>query len=412
MRQIKILQISKADSSGGGASRVAEELTGLLRGAGHQAVHLASYSGKPYDEHRRPLYGRFPEIARKIHGATKIAGLPEIVPIELLSLHFSHRVLDYDLIHFHDLSSAISPFTLIALAAVKPVVWTIHDCSPFTGGCLYPMDCTRYKVGCGSCPQLGTWPLDTKIDLTRLLWRTKAALHKSGVVCITPSQWMASQAMESGLLVRAPRYISNGIDTRLYQAHDKPAMREQLGLAKDRKVIVVSSGHLSDARKGVKYAIAALHAVKDLSPQVLLLGTMDDDIRQAMVGLDYVAPGYINGPAALARYYSAADLLLFSSLADNQPLTLLECLSTGTPVVGFATGGMPEIIPEDVCGLLVRPGHQMALNAALRQALCSDKLARWAVAARQRAEALYSHTVLFDAHLSLYADTLRLPRTT
>lgn len=174
---MRICEVSKADSFGGGASRVAEELSQLLFSDGYSAEHWVSWTGKGYDHRRRPLYGSLERVIRKAHNATKaILSMPELVPYELPIFYRNGRVEQFDLFHFHDISSAISPLTLLHLSRSKPVVWTMHDCSPVTGGCLYPMSCERYKLGCGSCPQLGTWPIDTRFDFTRALRSVKTRL--------------------------------------------------------------------------------------------------------------------------------------------------------------------------------------------------------------------------------------------
>jgi len=399
---MKICQISKADAFGGGASRVAEELTTLLRSHGHQARHLASWSGKPFDDVRRPLYGKHDGTIREYHLRQKKVGIPELIPFELPGLLTSQDILDYDLLHFHDLSSAISPLTLIGLAQLRPVLWTIHDCSPFTGGCLYPMECTRFRENCGKCPQIGTWPIDTKIDLTPMLRWVKARVHQSGVRCVTPSSWMSELAFSSGMFRTAPEVVSNGVDTDLYWAHPKAEIRRELGLPEDRRIIMISAGHLSDARKGAVYAARAVQSIRDQNPFLILLGANDDQFRRAVDGIDCHSPGYIGDPAVLAKYYSAADLMLFCSLADNQPLTLLESLASGTPVVGFAVGGIPGIIPQDECGFLVPEKHETALAVALRYAFEGDRLSRWSQNARSRAVSTYSHQQFYENHVDLY----------
>jgi len=53
---------------------------------------------------------------------------------------------------------------------------------------------------------------------------------------------------------------------------------------------------------------------------------------------------YINNQSDVALYYSASDLFVYPSLADNCPLVVLESLACGTPVISFDTGGIPELI--------------------------------------------------------------------
>ncbi|CAM2187826.1 Glycosyltransferase involved in cell wall bisynthesis [Burkholderia latens] len=401
---MKICQISKADSFGGGASRVAEELTMLLRANNYGAEHWVSWSGKPIDYVvRQPLYGRFERKVRAAHYVTKRLGFPEYVPYELPILERKGRVYAFDIAHFHDLSSAISPWTLAFIAKRMPVVWTIHDCSPFTGGCLYPMGCERFTHGCGKCPQSGTWPIDSMIDTTWMGWRIKRKTHRSrNLHCVTPSQWMADMAMKSGMFDEPPVVLANGIDTDLYRNHDKEAVRRILNIHPRGPVVLLSAGHVGDERKGVKYSLNALRAVADLNPFIVVLGAANPEFFEQLKGFDYLAAGYVSEPSELARYYSCADVLLFCSLADNQPLSIIEAMSAGTPLVGFATGGIPEMIVQDETGFLVPQKDEPALAAALRRGLESARARRWSQACRAHALQHFSHESLLERHLDFY----------
>jgi glycosyltransferase involved in cell wall biosynthesis len=401
---MRICQISKADSFGGGASRVAEELTLLLRAEGHVAQHWVSWSGKPTDSAiRHPLYGRFEQEIRLAHYALKRIGFPEYLPIELPIIARKLRALEFDIAHFHDLSSAISPFTLAHLAKRMPVVWTLHDCSPFTGGCLYPMGCERFMSGCGSCPQSGTWPIDSMIDTTHLAWKIRKRVHREpNLHCIVPSQWMADMAMKSGMFERPPLVLANGIDTELYRNHDKPTLRARLGIVAHGPVVLLSAKHFADERKGARYALNALRSIADLRPFVLLLGTADPAFREQLSGFDCLAPGYVSEPAKLALYYGAADVLLFCSLADNQPLSIIEAMSAGTPLVGFATGGIPEMVVQDETGFLVPTKDEPALAAALRRGIEPARAVRWSENCRRHAVAHYSHATMVERYVEFY----------
>ena len=56
----------------------------------------------------------------------------------------------------------------------------------------------------------------------------------------------------------------------------------------------------------------------------------------------------------MAEYYAASDLFLYPSLADNCPLVVLESMASGTPVIAFETGGIPELITNMRSGYIAR----------------------------------------------------------
>lgn len=412
-RPLRIAQISKADRFGGGASRVAEELTALLNGSGHTSHHWLSWSGTQSGEHNRSLYGKFPFPIRAFNHVARKIGFAEPIPIELGPLLFCGRIWQYDVVHFHDLSSAISPLTLLWLARRMPVVWTIHDCSPFTGGCLYPIDCKRFQHSCGSCPQLGEWPIDGRLDFTAVQRRRKGQLAADGRInYITPSKWMAETAMSSGLFSKAPQVVANGVDTKLFRPADKTAIRRQLGLPQDRTVVLLAAGSLLDVRKGARHAIEALLEVRDRRPVVLMVGHSAPQVRELLAGFDVFESGYISDAGELARHYAAADLFLFTSLADNQPLAVLETMAAGTPIVGFQTGGIPEMVVQGETGFLVPQKDTAALSACLAKVLDDPGiLRRWGEYGRIRADRMFSHERFLQSHMMLYRQLLTPPPT-
>lgn len=406
---MKIAEVSKSDVTGGGASRVAQEIAYGLRAEGILSDHWSRFSNCGFDGRTHfPLYGwRTSRLFSKIQRLSARLGYPEFVPVELITLmrHGWHR---YDLFHFHDLSGAISPFTLRWLSKHCPVVWTFHDCSPFTAGCLYPMDCERYKNGCGECPQLCKWPLECTVDHTQTLFRLKRKLHATRrVITVAPSSWMAEMAVGSGIVLDPPRVIPNGVDLNIFRPNaSRKDAKAFLGINKDRPVVLVAANSISDPRKGAKYSFAAIQAIRDLKPFVIVIGKANADVDSHLLGIDYICTGFISDQEILARWYSLADVFVFCSLADNMPLVILETMACGVPMVGFRAGGIPEMVRQDVSGFLVCQRDQKGLNDTLRRALTNGTAAKWGIESRRIAERDYSMERFISAHKSLYAEVI------
>lgn len=406
---MKVAQISKTDArGGGGASRVAAELGVLLQERGVTVDHFAGRVTGDESSKVTPFFGRFTAIMLRILERCKKWGYPDFIPFELPFLLIGCRIRAYDLLHFHDLSSVISPFTLQYLSKKQPVVWTFHDCSAFTGGCLYPMECVRYKHSCGHCPGLGEWPINTDVDRTRtLLWARKCLAATGRVMAVAPSEWMANKAYGSGMMARRPLVISNGVDIEVFRPQDKNRLRKELGLPVDRFIVLVSASNLLEGRKGTEYALAALREIQAEQPFILVVGWCGDICRKKLEGFDYSATDFVVKQEALAAFYAAADLILFCSLADNQPLSILETMASGTPTIGFKTGGIPEIISQGETGCLVEQGDVKALVLLLKEVLKNpEKLSTWGKAARKQAVACYSHNQFLENHVELYQNTI------
>ena len=109
----------------------------------------------------------------------------------------------------------------------------------------------------------------------------------------------------------------------------------------------------------------------------------------------------------LALYYNAADLCAVPSLTESFGLVALEAMACGTPVVGTRVGGLQTIIENDISGLLVPAGDDVALAEAIARMLIDHALRlRLAAGARERAKAYSWHRV-GEAVAALYADLMQ-----
>lgn len=402
---MKIAIISKSDHLGGGASRVATELADLLLQSKHTVAHWVARS-KGHVNHRvYQLYGENQTLRYGIgigHFMLRKLGAPELIPIERLNPCIQD-LLKADLIHVHDITSAVSIKTLTWLAAQKPVVWTLHDCSPFTGGCIYPLDCDKFIHSCGNCPHHDEWPLNGLFDFTRILHAQKKYFAiNSNFTTLAPSKWMADMA-ESSCFFPRPEIISNGIDLATFRPLSKRHLKERLGIDPNRPVIIICASNLADKRKGVQKALEVLHWSKKLNPFILAIGNVQPAIKHALVDFDVTFTGFLQTRLELARWYSAGDALLFFTSADNQPLTVMEAMACGTPIIGFDSGGMPELVSHLDNGYLIKREDFPCLKNNICEIL-SDRsaLLRWSNNAALRASESFGYDKFLQAHLGVY----------
>ena len=261
---MKIAVLSKSDASGGGASRVATELVDRLLASGYLADHWTARQYAPTHHPLKRLYGdrSLIDVTIRIgHAVLRRIGAPELWPVERFNSSLM-ALRSYDIVHVHDISNALAVQTLMWLARFRPLVWTLHDCSPFTGGCLYPLDCLRFQDHCGHCPQKGTWPLRGWLDMTAAMHAHKRSFAASTrFTAIAPSQWMVNLAESSGFFPR-PSMISNGIDLDVFRPLDKYQARRQLDLPQNRVLIAICSNDLNEIRKGVRSALEIARAAQ------------------------------------------------------------------------------------------------------------------------------------------------------
>lgn len=107
----------------------------------------------------------------------------------------------------------------------------------------------------------------------------------------------------------------------------------------------------------------------------------------------------------LPAHYANATIFVNPSLSDAFPLTIVEAMSAGVPVVASAVGGVREQIIDDVCGLLVAPDNAEALAGAICRLLEDDDLReRMATAARDRARRCFSWEAIAQQTADVYTD--------
>ncbi len=289
---------------------------------------------------------------RTEYGRLLVQQLPHA---QLLNLHWIAGFLDYGTF-------------FNKVAQHTPVVWTLRDMNAFTGGCHYAMDCEKYTQSCGACPQLGS---SKPNDLSHAIWRQKkrafGAVPDGKFHIIVVSQWMAEEVRRSPLLGDRPvSIIPNGLDVDIFKPIDMRCARLALGIPEhDRVVLFV--GPLHNKWKGFDDLREVLGREPALG-DVLLLSAGHGD-RNVGWNDRHLHLGYIDYDRLLAAVYSAADLLVFPSRYDNLPHTVMESMACGTPVVGYDAGGVPDMVRNDITGVLVPPGDVAALGSMIAELL-------------------------------------------
>lgn len=297
-----------------------------------------------------------------------------------------------------------------------PLVWTLHDCWSFTGGCHYPGDCVQYRGGCGSCPVLGSRKAN---DLSRKTYRDKErAWRDINLHFITPSEWLGRLVQDAPLTGRFPvKTIPNGVDTETYRPRDRNAMRGLFRLPVDRRLVLFGSvDALSDRRKGFDLLQEALERLQakspDVVPELVVFGNRKSG-PERLAGFKVHYIGRLGDEISLAALYAACDLLVLPSREDNLPNVVLEAMSCGLPVVAFDTGGIPEMVRPEKTGLLAKAFDSEELAEHIRRLVAQDD-PRSAMGrkAREVIEAEYTLERVGNAYRSYFLEIIDSNRTT
>lgn len=293
-----------------------------------------------------------------------------------------------------------------AIANIQtPIVWTLHDRNPLTGGCHVLQGCVRYRGKCGQCPQLGS---TKQRDLSRWNWLCKRnALRDKYMHIICPSNRLAEETRQSGLLGSFPvRVIPNCVPTDIYRPLNKRLCRSLLNLPNDGRPVLLygAMSATSDHNKGYDLLKAALEQTHRSSYCCLIFGAC------ALLGEqneNIIWLGRLNDDISLALAYNAADVFICPSREENLPNTVMESLASGTPVVGFDIGGLSDMITHGEHGFLAAPYDTSNLAHYIQILLADSTLCqRMGRAAREKAERCYAPDVVARQYMNVYEKIL------
>jgi len=286
---------------------------------------------------------------------------------------FLEKVDEYDpdIVHLHNLHGYYINIELLFkyLKDKKiKVIWTLHDCWPFTGHCVHFQNagCERWKDGCHHCPLIREYPASFGIDRSSQNYAEKKELFTGlkDMTLLVPSRWMEKRVRQSFLRDYEIKVVYNGIDLNIYKP-TQSSFRQKYGLA-DR-FIVLGVANVWVERKGLK-TFLELAEILGREYSVVLVGLSREQIAKL--------PGNILGlprtdtAVELAGIYTAADVFVNPGREETFGLTVAEAMACGT---------WPIVCEDTACAEVVEQGIGEIVSDRLQeQAVHSEaeKLAR------------------------------------
>ena len=315
-----------------------------------------------------------------------------------------------DFIHLHWVADFQSPTTLAWLGTLgKPVVWTLHDQRPFTGGCHFSAGCAGYEKDCGHCPQLEGDALE--VPATNLADQLRL-VPADAITVVAPSRWLAECAGRSALFARSRvETIPYGIETDRFVAQPRAEARRQLGWPDEGFHVLFGADYGDEKRKGFQELAGALRLcwnnpdfrkrVARGNVRLSAFGRPSPGLAELPIPISYC--GYVSSEDILARMYAAANLFLLPSLEDNLPNTVLEAMSCGTPILAFNVGGVPDLVTDGLTGRLAPAGDSAALSTRLLSIIANPgECETWGANCRRRITQDFSLSLQTQRYSSLY----------
>lgn len=393
--------------SGGGAEKVARQLYYGMKKRGIETFFLAGRLQKNIPEDIGVIYADF--LGRCV---TTLEGT--IVPNTLLRTARARKEIiriilekKIDIVHFHNLHGnyiGISDLQEIKKYC-KHIVITLHDMWLITGCCPHAMSCKEwYLSACRECHGNAVLRYG-KGYAGQLLAYKKRNYAGNGMVFVTPSKWLERCCGQGYLNCENVQAIYNGIDMEEYKAWDKNEVRKKYRLPFNKHIIMFSANGIKNPYKGFTYLRKALCACREKEDYALLVvGNKDND--RIDLPFDVYDMGYIAEEKVMNEIYAAADLFILPSMADVFPFTMLEAMASGTPILAFATGGIPEAVTKET-GWIVPQGDSDALADKIKEIFDKeDQLKDKTQKCRFYIENSFTENMMLDNYKKLYNEMM------
>lgn len=360
---MKILLANKFYYRRGGDCIYMLNLEKLLKAHGHEVAVFAMDYSENLDT---PWKKYFPKNMSKLMAFTRPFGDGEV------KSKFSQLLNDFkpDVVHLNNIHTQLSP--LIAKLAHEfgaKVVWTLHD--------------TKLVCPCYTCMREGKWCEECFTDKLAVVkhrcmpgsipgaivgyleakkWN-KDVLQKYVDWFLPPSKFMMDTCVKGGYSPGKFRVLCNFIDeTKLPEVSPKTQIKEDY---------YVYLGRVNEV-KGVR---TLCKAAAQLDKKLIVIGDGEllPELKETYKNCPHIAfKGQMQWEEFMPILQKARFMALPAEWSENNPLTVIESESLGTPVLGANIGGIPELIEEDVTGMTFKSGDVEDLKDKILKMFAHD----------------------------------------
>ncbi len=322
-----------------------------------------------------------------------------------LEVGTTEGIRDHSLVHLHWTNGVMKSSTIRTLLMQgRPVVWTLHDMNPFSGGCHHSGSCTGFQTQCLDCPQVRP-PFRKRVALE--LSAKKLPRKLENLVIVTPSEWLRTHALASTALHEQNIVvIKNPIAADYFRSHDPVKLRAKFGLDSKAFVAIAVANNLSDSNKNITLAVRSLESVASRAscPVVLLLvGQKGQGFKSERIEIRHL--GTLES-IALAEAYASSDLLLSTSKTESAGMTLIESAACGTPCLVLSNGGSDEFVKNGNIGFLMN--SEQEFDRTLENIVSGRiDIGQMSQSAREAAK-LHEDSTVAKAYLEVYSNLLAI----
>ena len=252
----------------------------------------------------------------------------------------------FDILHLHWINNGY--FDLNNLDEIKiPIVWTIRDMWPFTGGCHYSLKCKNFYEECKKCPSIKYLKLGE--DKIKNLFLKKSIVYRNKKInFVSISRWLEGEMKKSKLLRDQKIFqIYNSVDNKNFFPENLKESRKELNLPDDKFIILIGSQNFNDK-------------IKDNNKIEEILKKLDDkffiisfgNVKRKIRGIKNF--GFIRDKKILRKIYSSANLFVSFAKQEAFGKTIVESIMCNTPVLAKDNLSSSEIIDHKLNGYLIK----------------------------------------------------------
>ena len=261
------------------------------------------------------------------------------------------KELKPDIIHLHNIHGYYINYKILFEYLADsgiPVVWTLHDCWPFTGHCVHFTDvnCNKWTTGtCDDCPKKKSYPASILFDRSQKNYLDKKHAFTSlkNLTIVPVSYWLGEMTKHSFLKDFPLRVIQNGIDIQKFRRRTdvRETIRRRYGWHDKFVVLGVATGWSEDVGLSTFYK---LNSSLSADYVIAMVGLTDEQLMTLPKGITGIKR--TNSQEELAEIYTAADILFNGSYQETFGLVTAEAMACGTPVIVYNSTACPEIVDE------------------------------------------------------------------
>jgi glycosyltransferase involved in cell wall biosynthesis len=268
--------------------------------------------------------------------------------------NFTRLIHDFkpDIVHLNNIHSQLSPVIAVVCHRHRiPVVWTLHD---------YKLVCPAYLFlnngkPCEACLE-NKWSVVRKKCIKSNLSASLVAYWEARIWNLSKLSRVTDRFISPSSFLKS-KMISGGIDpSKIEVMHNFIDISDYQRGAEAKKDYYCYVGRLS-SEKGVETLLRAAEGLPELKLKIIGTGPLEEVLISGnrLPNVEFL--GYRTGDELNSILSGSRFLIVPSEVYENNPLTVLEALSLGIPVLGSDIGGIPELITPGFNGMLFEAGN-------------------------------------------------------